>query len=138
MPVGKLTEQGPGLIKEASKSPLGVLSLIIFLLSIVSLYLFGDSPELVKISIFALLVLAAGGCVWALMRAHRTSETGKVEPPRPEVSDLKIPEIKELSPIGSEENPQSLADEQSTSHVFGELTQKAVELLKESNKFLLH
>ena len=81
MPFGKLIEQGPNLIKEAGKSRLGVISLIILLLSFVALIFFRNSPDSVKIPIFVLLLLAAGGCVWALIRLRMASTHERVEPP---------------------------------------------------------
>ena len=104
-------KDGPGLIREAAKSPLGLLALSIFLVSIVALAFFTTASELVKVVIFVLLLVGAGlFIVKVLSLAAAQSQTDKpkdsssqqtgstVEPANP-ISDPKIvPDIPKPPP----------------------------------------
>lgn len=55
----KLVEQTANIVREAARSPLGLLALLVIAVSLVSLAFFQSSSDLIKVPIFLALLLAA-------------------------------------------------------------------------------
>lgn len=53
-------DQAPKIIREAAKSPLGLLALVVLALAVLAFLFFHDASELVRIVIFCALLLGAG------------------------------------------------------------------------------
>ncbi|MCP4677927.1 MAG: hypothetical protein GY854_20910 [Deltaproteobacteria bacterium] len=52
------------IIREAARSPLGLLALVALLVGLLAATFFHSSPDSIKVSIFLIIILAAGIFVW--------------------------------------------------------------------------
>ena len=66
--MANIVEQAPKIIAEASKSPLGVVSLALLALSVVGYLFFGDSSEPVRVSMYVLMFSGYGLLCFNLIR----------------------------------------------------------------------
>lgn len=81
-------KQGPALIKEAAKSPLGVFALMILLLSSIGYGFFHNSSDLTKVGIFVLMFLGVAIFGRACINEFKKTDISKT----PTEISPKIPE----------------------------------------------
>ena len=70
--IEKSIEQLPAIIKESSKSPLGILSLMIIGLSVLAYFFFKDSPVSVRIGIYVMLFAGVAMFSVPVLRRYRS------------------------------------------------------------------
>jgi hypothetical protein len=58
-PMSQLFQQAPKIIREAARSPLGLLALVVLAVAVLAFLLFHDATELVRLAIFCALLLGA-------------------------------------------------------------------------------
>ncbi len=98
----KFFEQAPKIIAEAAKKPLGIVALIILALSALGITFFSDSPDPVKIAMFALLVFSFGLFGFAAMRRmpEKQKEVETLERPAAEAATSTLTPKEAETPSG--------------------------------------
>jgi O-acetyl-ADP-ribose deacetylase (regulator of RNase III) len=93
MPVEKLIDKAPEIIREAARSPLGLLALVVLLLSLLALIFFYDASEQIRLIIFVLILIAAAFFVAKVFQiaASATENKPVIKPssPTPAVAETK-------------------------------------------------
>ncbi len=131
----KFFEQAPKIIAEAAKSPLGIVALIILALSVLGFLFFADSPQLVRVGMFLVLVLGFGLFGVTVLRTlpQRRTELKaadqpdeKIATPAPESREAKALPGDVGEPVEPKERPAIPADNVSIAklpvtgeHLFG-------------------
>lgn len=100
--IQSLVKSAPDIIRESAQSPLGIIALIIFVLSIIGLIFFRNEKPAIKVAIFVLMLVSFIGFGIVVYRASSTQAF------IPSVSPSSNPQVVRPASVASTSSPTSI------------------------------